>query len=125
MVSAAAFLVSALAACVWLEPAAAVLRGQLRLPGASQAQHRRHQRSVERRASSAPSTAPWECQAAAPAVNAPKDNVWASLTAAETASLMRWLYGQRELNLTARAADPPLGSLGGGGTSGPTWDNTV
>lgn len=43
---------------------------------------------------------------------APKDNVWGGLTDVEAASVTKWLFGQRELNLT-RSEDAG------------EWDNSV
>src|SRR3569833_2272115 len=90
----------------------ASLRGELRSPRTVEASHhRRMQRSVERnRDDSAANSTKLLCQTAAPAVTAPKANVWGPLTDLETASILEWLFHQKELNLTTRPTGPPFGN---------------
>lgn len=45
-------------------------------------------------------------------IKAPKANIWADLTESETVSVVQWLFGQSELNLTVS-------------TEAGSWDNTL
>src|SRR3569833_2757126 len=82
------------------DTALASLRGELRSPWTVDASHhRRRQRCVVRnRDDSAANSTNLLCQTAAPAVTAPKANVWGPLTDLETASILEWLFHQKELN---------------------------
>jgi len=69
------------------------------------------------------------CQNPAPPVQAPKHNVWGGLTDVETASVLGWLFHQKDLNLTA-SHGPPFGNLTAPPknvtqASGIPWENSV
>lgn len=54
-----------------------------------------------------------ECQMTnATQIKAPKSNIWADLSKTETASVVKWLFGQSDLNLTVTDEAGP-------------WDNTL
>jgi primary-amine oxidase len=65
-----------------------------------------------KRTKSAFNTTTYSCASTAPSVTASKPNVWAPLTETESASVVKWLFEQKDLNLTSYA-------------NASAWDNTM
>lgn len=125
------FVFYGVATLLWFDYVSASLRGALRGPWVEHTGARRYQRDVVRRRADPPSGAmnssPLHCQAPAPEVKAPKDNVWDPLSHVETASILEWLFHQKELNLTI--TPPKLNGTGAPNETVPqpesAWDNRV
>ena len=113
---------------------AAVSQGGLRLPYSQHPRSWRYQKDVRRRANeelgtgNAINSTQLICQNPAPLARAVKQNVWGGLTDVETASVLSWLFAQKDLNLTAHERSshgnltaPPKNTS----HAGPQWLNTV
>ncbi len=115
-----------LAVILWVDMASATLRGQLKAPWTLPGRSRRLQHSALRKRAGDTNRTQLLCQATAPAISAPRLNVWGSLTDVETAAVLEWLYRQPELNLTAGPPElPSFTNFTRDRPSSPQWDNRV
>ena len=130
----------ALLLAYWVSVVSAFSHGDQRIPYGSHPRSWRYQNNVVRHGDHLQDISSRDtsinstqiiCKNPAPAIQAPKINTWSGLTDVETASILTWLFAQKDLNLTAHEPDSLIGNVTTGPRkpnvtlSGPEWDNKV